>query len=81
MGEAGIDGLLDAEDEEDEEEGGEELEEGGRLVPPREQQVLSEQGLVLLEQQRNSALQLHGKKEPRALDRSRFSDFELDSCG
>lgn len=78
--EAGVDGLLDAEDEEDEEEGGEELEEGSPLVPPREQQVLPEQGPVLLEQQPESALQLHGRRRrPRALDRFRSRQrFRID---
>lgn len=81
VGEAGVDGFLDAEDEEDEEEGGEELEEGGPLVPPREQQVLPEQGLVLLEQQRRPGPQRHGRRDSSSalsIDvRSRFRESIL----
>lgn len=75
-GEAGVDGLLDAEDEEDEEEGGEELEEGRPLVPPRQQQVLREQRPVLLQQQRRPALQRHGSIG-FSIPRFRFLDFDF----
>lgn len=64
-GEAGLDCLVDAEDEKDEEKGGEELEEGGLFVAPRQDEVLPQQGRILLRDQGYAAIQLHGRDERR----------------